>query len=71
MMHENGDVWKGEFGHSMNSNNDSKSHNIYARGLPNGLMSVSFSNGAFYEGEVKDGEITGSGVYVSALGDVQ
>lgn len=43
--------------------------NPYAKGVPHGPVKISFADGSIYEGEMKNGNITGHGIYVNAIGD--
>jgi hypothetical protein len=70
----NGDVITGSF--SINTTSIAAADvvdmetNPYARGLPHGRsVTISFADGSIYEGEMKDGNVTGHGVYVNAMGD--
>ena len=64
---KNGDVTRGIFNINTRGSKSNVS-NIYARGLPHGKSTITFSDGAIYEGELKWGHITGQGIYVSATG---
>jgi hypothetical protein len=66
MVQKDGDVIRSTFGFS--SKASSKRKNRYARGLPNGKSTITFSDGAYYEGDIQNGMITGQGVYISAKG---
>ena len=40
-----------------------------SKGMPHGPVNISFADGSIYEGEMKNGNITGHGIYVNAIGD--
>jgi hypothetical protein len=68
MIEKDGDVIKSTFGVEPKRDNDYLTHNRYATGLANGHSTISFSDGAFYEGDMQNGIIHGQGVYISAKG---
>jgi hypothetical protein len=45
--------------------------NPYLDGEPNGLVEIFFSDGAFYRGNMTNGEITGQGDYQSAFNEIK
>lgn len=64
-------ILSGEFALSSRNQADTESKgekmNPYSRGLPNGDVHVTFPNGDEYEGEMRDGNITGKGTYKFAM----
>jgi len=64
LVSKDGDVIRGKFSRSTSGNWP----NRYERSLPTGQNKIQFSDGAFYEGMMENGEISGSGVYVSSQG---
>jgi hypothetical protein len=81
MRYGNGDKWEGKFdvniyhqfpdGATTSTGKISSliTKELYHYGVPQEKGKYTFNDGAVYEGEMKDGKITGWGVYVSALGD--
>lgn len=57
MDYANGDSCTGEFKVSRGHKESLIAENPYARGEPNGKCSRTFSDGSFYEGEMKDGKV--------------
>ena len=63
-VHKDGDVVRCQYGKVSGD----KSPRRYHRGLPNGRGKITFSDGAFYEGDLFNGTINGYGIYFSARG---
>jgi hypothetical protein len=61
MEYSDGMVLTGDFAQSGDAND--RFSNPYSRGLPHGNVHVIFENGDEYEGEMRNGNITGKGVY--------
>ena len=67
MVHKDGDVKRGEFEAHAHNYKSLLRPNPYARGfLRHGT--ISFSDGAFYDGQMNKGKIDGEGVYISSNG---
>ena len=67
LIYKDGDLVRSNFG--LKVMGDKKGYtNRYARGLSNGHGKISFSDGAFYEGDLRNGAISGQGVYVNGSG---
>jgi hypothetical protein len=68
MICHDGDVIKGNFSSIQPTKTSQLKSNRYARGLANGKCIVTFSDGAFYEGEMVNSKIEGKGVYITSTG---
>ena len=66
LVTKDGDVLRGQFNPCTVTSD--KRPNRYTRSLPNRENEVQFSDGAFYKGSMKNGIITGNGIYVSSEG---
>jgi hypothetical protein len=73
MEYKDGDILSGSFAligkSSRCSHQSSLEPNPYIRGQPHGRVKTSFADGSFYDGEMDDGIISGTGIYINAMGD--
>ena len=67
LLTKDGDVLRGDFA-AVESKPVHK-NNRYAKGLMSGKGTISFADGAIFEGELRNGNITGNGIYISSKGD--
>ena len=65
----NGDSHTGAFAVRSGHRESLLGPNPYARGEPNGTCKRTFGDGSFYEGDMSDGQITGKGTYINAMGE--